>query len=61
MELPHPVIAIMPGAETGVELADLLASRFGTRNNGEDLTAARRNKFLMGEQVLYRKSLALSM
>lgn len=52
-ELPHPVVAILPGAETGVELADLLAARLGTRNNGEDLTLARRNKYLMGEQVRY--------
>jgi hypothetical protein len=33
-----PVLAILPGAETGVELADRLAARFGTRNNGEEYT-----------------------
>ncbi len=45
------MIAILPGAETGVDLADKLAARLGTRNNGEELTEARRNKFLMGEQA----------
>eukprot|EP00904_Undaria_pinnatifida_P012537 jgi/Undpi1/8413/HiC_scaffold_25.g10881.m1 len=51
LELPHPVIAVLAGAETGVELADKLSARMGNRNNGEDLTLARRNKYLMGEQV----------
>eukprot|EP00903_Cladosiphon_okamuranus_P016162 g14915.t1 len=51
VDLPHPMIAIMPGAETGVDLADKLAARLGTRNNGEEFTEARRNKYLMGEQV----------
>ena len=46
-----PVLAIIPGAETGVELADRLAARFGTRNNGEEWTDARRNKFAMQEAV----------
>lgn len=45
------MIAILPGAETGVDLADKLAARLGTRNNGEEFTEARRNKYLMGEQV----------
>ncbi|CAN0032111.1 unnamed protein product, partial [Choristocarpus tenellus] len=54
LELPHPVVAIMPGAETGVELADMLAVRMGTRSNTEELTPARRNKYLMGEQVRSR-------
>lgn len=49
-----PVLAILPGAETGVELADHLAARFGTRCNGEELTEARRNKYKMQEVV--RKS-----
>ncbi|CAN0369390.1 unnamed protein product, partial [Laminaria digitata] len=51
LDLPHPVIAVLAGAETGVELADRLSARMGNRNNGEDLTLARRNKYLMGEQV----------
>ena len=41
----------MPGAETGVELADRLAARYGTRSNGEQHTEARRNKYLMQETV----------
>lgn len=49
-----PVLAILPGAETGVELAERLASRYGTRCNGEDLIEARRNKYNMQEIV--RKS-----
>ena len=39
-----PILAIIAGAETGVELADKLAARYGTRNNGELKTEARRNK-----------------
>jgi len=46
-----PILAIIPGAETGVELADRLASRYGTRNNGEELTEARRNKYKMQEVI----------
>jgi len=44
-----PVLAIIPGAETGVELADRLAGAYGTRFNGVDLSVARRNKFKMQE------------
>ena len=46
-----PVLAIIAGAEMGVDLADRLAARFGTRNNGEEKTEARRNKFLMQECI----------
>ena len=49
-----PVLAILPGAETGVELADRLASAYGTRCNKADLTVARRNKFKM-QEVLAEK------
>lgn len=42
-----PVLAIIPGAETGVELADRLAATYGTRCNAADLTGVRRNKFRM--------------
>jgi len=49
--LPFPIIAVIPGAETGVELADRLSSRMGLRTNGEDGSLARRNKYLMGEKV----------
>jgi hypothetical protein len=49
--LPFPVRAVIPGAETGVELADSLSHRLGLRSNGEDGSMARRNKYLMGEKV----------
>lgn len=38
---------------TGVELSDVLSSRMGLLSNGEELSLARRNKYLMGEQVIY--------
>lgn len=50
----HPVLAILPGAETGVDLSDRLAARFGTRSNGEKMTVERRNKYLMHEAVAER-------
>jgi predicted ATP-grasp superfamily ATP-dependent carboligase len=46
-----PVDAVFAGAETGVELADELATRMGLRTNGTEQSEARRNKFLMGETV----------
>ena len=46
-----PVLAILPGAETGVELSDKLSSRYGTRTNGEEFLDARRNKYNMQEAV----------
>ncbi|CAE7762614.1 ddaF [Symbiodinium microadriaticum] len=46
-----PVMAIMAGAETGVELADALSSNMGLRSNGTAQSEARRNKFVMGETV----------
>ena len=49
--LPFNIIAIMAGAETGVELADKLSHRMGFRSNGEEGSLARRNKYLMGEKV----------
>lgn len=33
LALPYPVVSAVPGAETGVELADQLAERLGTRGN----------------------------
>lgn len=45
------VIACIPGAETGVLLADELAEILGTRSNPPELSEARRNKYLMGEAV----------
>jgi hypothetical protein len=49
--LPFPIIAVIPGGETGVELADRLSNRMGLRTNGETASLARRNKFYMGEAV----------
>ena len=45
------VDAVMPGTETGVELADKLTERLGLRTNGTALSEARRNKFVMGETI----------
>jgi biotin carboxylase len=42
-----PILAIIPGAETGVELADKLAQVYGTRCNRAVNNEARRNKFNM--------------
>lgn len=42
---------MIPGAETGVELADQLSHRMGLRSNGVDKSLARRNKYHMGETV----------
>lgn len=49
--LPFEIIAVMAGAETGVELADSLSARMGLRSNGEAKSLARRNKYVMGEAV----------
>lgn len=49
--LPFHIVALIPGAETGVELADRLSERLGLRSNGQDGSEARRNKYLMGEKV----------
>lgn len=50
-DLPFPILAVIPGAETGVELADQLSSRLGLRSNGTTQSIARRNKYYMGETV----------
>jgi hypothetical protein len=50
-DLKFPVIAVLAGAETGVELADQLSERMGLITNGTALSEARRNKFVMGETV----------
>jgi biotin carboxylase len=42
---------VVPGAETGVLLADQLADKLGTRSNPLELSLARRNKWIMGETV----------
>ena len=43
--------AILPGAETGVPLAEKLAHQYGTRNNGIACSPPRRNKYLMQEAI----------
>lgn len=50
-DLGYPVIAVLAGAETGVELADQLSERMGLMTNGTALSEARRNKFVMGETI----------
>ena len=52
--LPWSVVAILPGAETGVLLADRLSdshSSGDTRKNPIGLSQARRNKYVMGETI----------
>lgn len=49
--LQYPILAILPGAETGVLLADKLADKFSTRTNPLYLSTARRNKYVMGETI----------
>jgi len=42
---------VIPGAESGVLLADQLSIEMGTRNNPIELSKARRNKYDMGETI----------
>jgi len=46
-----PILAIIPGSETGVVLAERMAFKFGTPTNPPKNALARRNKFLMGETI----------
>jgi biotin carboxylase len=43
--------AVIPGIESGVEVADQLSETLGLRSNGTALSPARRDKFAMGETV----------
>ena len=45
------IVAVLPGAETGVLLADALSSELGLRSNGLCQSLARRNKYAMGERI----------
>lgn len=45
------LIGVIAGAETGVLLADKLSEHFKLTTNGTSGSAARRNKYLMGEKV----------
>lgn len=51
VKIKSPILAIIPGAETGVELADTLASRYGTRGNNVLYTPLRRNKYSMQNAI----------
>jgi len=42
---------VIAGAESGIELADSLCEALNLPGNGTELSAARRNKYLMWEQV----------
>ncbi|KAF0695209.1 Aste57867_13973 [Aphanomyces stellatus] len=46
-----PIIGVVPGAETGVMLADRVSDRMGLTTNGANGTEARRNKYAMGEKI----------
>ncbi len=48
---PYAPVALLAGAEIGVELADVLSEALGLRTNGTALSSARRDKFRMGEAV----------
>src|SRR5690349_18803442 len=43
------LLAVLPGTETGVELADALAEKLGVPGNGTRKSEARREKYLMVE------------
>lgn len=47
----HDIKAILPGCESGVELFDKLCSYFSVPANDFQLSAARRNKYLMIEAI----------
>src|SRR5215475_3068275 len=47
----HDPVALIPGIESGVELADQLNEELGLRSNGTALSPARRDKFRMVETV----------
>ncbi len=47
----HAPVAVVPGGELGVELADQLSEALGLTTNGTALSAARRDKFLQIETV----------
>ena len=50
-DLPFKILAVIPGAETGVQLADQLSAQLKLRSNGAEGSLARRHKYLMGEKV----------
>ncbi len=48
---PYAPVALLAGAESGVEMADTLSEAIGVRTNGTALSGARRDKFRMVETV----------
>jgi len=50
-ELPYNIILCTVGCESGVELNDAVSNRLGLKGNGEELSEARRDKFMMSETV----------
>ncbi|KAF0740394.1 hypothetical protein Ae201684P_016904 [Aphanomyces euteiches] len=49
--LNFEITGVLAGAEPGVVLTDLLADAFNVRSNGAAGSAARRNKYVMGEAI----------
>lgn len=47
----HEPVAVVPGGEIGVELADALGESLGLPTNGTALSAARRDKYVMIETI----------
>lgn len=47
----HRPRAVITGGELGIELADALSEHLGLDTNGSNLSAARRHKYLMVEQL----------
>lgn len=45
------VKCVIPGCESGVELADLLSEKLGLPTNGTEYSQARRNKYVMAEAL----------
>ncbi|MFI5998732.1 biotin carboxylase [Streptomyces sp. NPDC051362] len=46
--------AVLPGRESGVELADALSERLGLPSNGTELSTARRDKYVQIERIRSR-------
>jgi biotin carboxylase len=47
----HNCAAVIPGAESGVELADILANELGLIHNNLNLSSCRRDKYLMQKRL----------
>lgn len=51
MELNLNIVAVLPGAETGVMLTDFFSEKLNLSSNGTSGSIARRNKYAMGEKI----------